>query len=290
MAGLSGLPAPDGWFKPSGASRDPDAASSASRPDAPSAIARPWEPPSGSSNGEWAAPPLDNGPDPSAAPPEPEGPGGLIDEVPWGAGPGASAAPSADRMPAPVVPPPPALGPDEDGLTVKRVDPVAGPESPTDPIGPDVPALICPAGHVNSPREVTCRLCGAALPPDPVIVARPVLGVLRLSTGDVVTLDRDVVLGRHPPADLTGANGEGGPHVVRLPSPDGVISRTHLRVTLSGWQVLVTDLNSTNGTRVTLPGSDPEQLPPGIPVPIRAGSVVTLAEGVDFRFEDAAVS
>jgi FHA domain len=290
VAGISGLPAPDGWFKPSGASRGPDAASSASRPDAPSAIARPWEPPSGSSNGEWAAPPLDNGPDPSAAPPEPEGPGGLIDEVPWGAGPGAPAAPSADRMPAPVVPPPPALGPDEDGLTVKRVDPVAGPESPTDPIGPDVPALICPAGHVNSPREVTCRLCGAALPPDPVIVARPVLGVLRLSTGDVVTLDRDVVLGRHPPDDFTGANGEGRPHMVRLPSPDGVISRTHLRVTLSGWQVLVTDLNSTNGTRVTLPGSDPEQLPPGIPVPIRAGTVVTLAEGVDFRFEDAAVS
>jgi FHA domain len=290
VAGISGVSAPDGWFKPSGASRDPDAASSASGPDSASAIARPWEPPSGSSNGEWAAPPPDNGPDPSAAPPEPEGPGGLIDEVPWGAGPGAPAAPSAGRMPAPVVPPPPALGPDEDGLTVKRADPVAGPESPTDPIGPDVPALICPAGHVNSPREVTCRLCGAPLPPDPVIVARPVLGVLRLSTGDVVTLDRDVVLGRHPPADFTGANGEGGPHLVRLPSPDGVISRTHLRVTLSGWQVLVTDLNSTNGTRVTLPGSDPEQLPPGIPVPIRAGTVVTLAEGVDFRFEDAAVS
>jgi hypothetical protein len=290
VAGISGVSAPDGWFKPSGASRDPDAASSGSRPDAPSASARPWEPPSGSSNGEWAAPPLDNGPDPSAAPPEPEGAGGLIDEVPWGAGPGASAAPSAGRMPAPVVAPPPALGPDEDGLTVKRADPVAGPESPKDPVGPDVPALICPAGHVNSPREVTCRLCGAALPPDPVIVARPVLGVLRLSTGDVVTLDRDVVLGRHPPADPAGANGEGGPHLVRLPSPDGVISRTHLRVTLSGWQVLVTDLNSTNGTRVTLPGSDPEQLPPGIPVPIRAGTVVTLAEGVDFRFEDAAVS
>jgi hypothetical protein len=290
VAGISGLPAPDGWFRPSGASRDPDAVSSASRPDAPSAIARPWEPPSGSSNGEWAAPSLDNGPDPSAAPPEPEDAGGLIDEVPWGAGPGASAAPSADRMPAPAVPPPSALGLDEDGLTVKRADPVARPESPTDPIGPDVPALICPAGHVNSPREVTCRLCGAALPPDPVIVARPVLGVLRLSTGDVVTLDRDVVLGRHPPADPAGANGEGGPHMVRLPSPDGVISRTHLRVTLSGWQVLVTDLNSTNGTRVTLPGSDPEQLPPGVPVPIRAGTVVTLAEGVDFRFEDAAVS
>jgi FHA domain len=287
VAGGAGLPAPDGWFQPSGGSRDPDAASSAPRPDAPPAIARPWEPPSGSSNGQWAAPPLDSGSGPSAAPPEPEGPGGLIDPGPWGAGPGA---PLADRMPAPVVPPPSAQGPDEDGLTVNRADPVARPESTPDRIGPDVPALICPAGHVNPPSEAACRQCGAALPLDPVIVARPVLGVLRLSTGDVVTLDRDVVLGRNPPADVTGANGEGRPHAVRLPSADGVISRAHLRVTLSGWHVLVTDLNSTNGTRVTLPGRDSEQLPPGVPVPIRPGTVVALAEGVDFRFEDAGVS
>jgi pSer/pThr/pTyr-binding forkhead associated (FHA) protein len=109
--------------------------------------------------------------------------------------------------------------------------------------------------------------------------------VLRLSTGDVLTLDRDVVLGRNPPADFTGTNGEDRPHVVRLASADGEISRAHLRVTLTGWHVLVTDLNSTNGTRITLPGRDPEQLPPGVPVPIRPGTVIALAEGVDFRFE-----
>ncbi len=272
-------PAPDGWFQPSGASRDPDAASSGPSPDAQPAIARPWDPPSGSSNGQWAASPLDGGPEPGAAPPETEGPGGLIDAASWGAEPGA-----------PADPPPPDPGPDEDGLTVKSADPVARSESPPDRIGPDVPALICPTGHVNPPSEAACRQCGAALPADPVVVARPVLGVLRLSTGDVLTLDRDVVLGRNPPADLTGENGDGRAHVVRLPSADGEISRAHLRVTLSGWQVLVTDLNSTNGTRVTLPGRDPEQLPPGVPVPISPGTVIALAEGVNFRFEDAGVS
>ena len=277
-------PATDGWFQPSGGSRDPDAASSAPGPDAPP-IARPWEPPSGSSNGHWATPPLDSGPDPAAAPPVPEGPDRLIDAVSWGAGPGAPGPPPAHHKPALVVAPPPARGPDEDGLTVKRADPVARPEPPPDRIGPPVPALICPAGHVNPPSEAACRQCGAALPPDPVIVPRPVLGVLRLSTGDVVTLDRDVILGRNPPADFTGSNGEDRPHVVRLPSADGVISRTHLRVTLTGWHVLVTDLNSTNGTMVTLPGRDPEQLPPGVPVPIRPGTVIALAEGVDFRLE-----
>jgi hypothetical protein len=284
VAGIPGPPATDGWFQPSGGSRDPDAASSAPGPDAPP-IARPWEPPSGSSNGHWATPRLDSGPDPTAAPPGPEGLGGLIDAVSWGAGPGAPGPPPAHHKPALVVAPPPARGPDEDGLTVKRGDPVARPEPPPDRIGPPVPALICPAGHVNPPSEAACRQCGAALPPDPVIVPRPVLGVLRLSTGDVVTLDRDVILGRNPPADFTGSNGEDRPHVVRLPSADGVISRTHLRVTLTGWHVLVTDLNSTNGTMVTLPGRDPEQLPPGVPVPIRPGTVIALAEGLDFRLE-----
>jgi len=285
VAGLPDPPATDGWFQPSGVSHDSAAPSSASERDAPPPIVGPWEPPSGSSNGQWATPPLDSEPNPTAAPPGPEGGDGLIDPVSWGAGPGAPAAPLPHRKPTLVVAPPPAPGPEEDGLTVKRADPVPQPESPPDRIGPDVPALICPTGHVNPPSEAACRQCGAALPPDPVMVARPLLGVLRLSTGDVLTLDRDIVLGRNPPADSTGANGEDRPHVVRLPSADGVISRTHLRVTLTGWHVLVTDLNSTNGTRVTMPGRDPEQLPPGVPVPIRPGTVVALAEGVDFRFE-----
>jgi pSer/pThr/pTyr-binding forkhead associated (FHA) protein len=73
--------------------------------------------------------------------------------------------------------------------------------------------------------------------------------------------------------------------VVKLPSADGYISRTHLKVTLDGWHVLVTDLKSTNGTLVTLPGRDPQQLRPGEPVPIQPGTVVTLADGIDFRYE-----
>ena len=196
--------------------------------------------------------------------------GGLIDAMPWGPGPAA----------------PDETG--ETGFTVKRGN-LPGPATwaapPPDKIGPAVPALICPAGHVNPPSEARCRRCGAALPPDPVVVPRPVLGVLRLSVGDMISLDRDVVMGRNPKPDFPGADGEERPHVVRLPSLDGDISRTHLRVTLDGWHVLVTDLNSTNGTLVTLPGREPEQLRPGQPMPIKPGTVVTLADGIDFRYE-----
>ncbi len=94
---VPGPPAPDGWFQPAGASHDSAAPSSAPGPDTPPPIAGPWDPPSGSSNGNWATPPPDGGPDPTAAPPVPEGADGLSDAVSWGAGPGAPAAPLPQR-------------------------------------------------------------------------------------------------------------------------------------------------------------------------------------------------
>ena len=158
---------------------------------------------------------------------------------------------------------------------------------PPDRIGPVIPALLCPNGHVNPPSGTVCRRCGASLPPDTVLVPRPALGVLRLSFGDTITLDRGVVMGRNPRADCpTGSTGE-RPHVVKLPSGDGDISRTHLQVTLDGWHVLVTDLNSTNGTLVTPPGRETQQLRPGEPTPIEPGTVVSLAQGIEFRYEVA---
>ena len=189
------------------------------------------------------------------------------------------------QFPAPL----PESGPEASGATVKRSELLELVTTTTlpDRIGPVVPALLCPNGHVNPPSGAACRRCGAPLPHDPVPVPRPVLGVLRLSVGDVITLDRGVLMGRNPRTDFAGTDGEERPHVVKLPSADGDISRTHLRVTLDGWHVLVTDLNSTNGTLVTLPGRDPQQLRPGEPVPIQPGTVVTLADGIDFRYEVA---
>ena len=220
-------------------------------------------------------------PPPAAQPgPPPGGPwsGGLIDAPPWLSGPAAPYLPASPRA---------GSVPGEAGATVKReeLSALSAATALPDRIGPVVPALLCPGGHVNPPNGAACRRCGARLPHDPVLVPRPVLGVLRLSFGDVIMLDRDVLMGRNPRTDFSGTDGEERPHVVRLPSADGDISRTHLRVTLDGWHVLVTDLNSTNGTLVTLPGRDPQQLRPGEPMPIQPGTVVTLADGIDFRYE-----
>jgi len=228
--------------------------------------------------------------------------GGLpVGAVPAGtapAGPGPAEppyqppAPQAEPAPNPAPAPYTLPGPAESGAAVQASQPQEPVERTLSPdrIGPVVPALLCPNGHVNPPGGGVCRRCGAPLPHDPVPVPRPVLGVLRLSLGDVITLDRGVLMGRNPRTDFAGADGFGSaggerPHVVKLPTGDGDISRTHLRVTLDGWHVLVTDLNSTNGTLVTLPGRETLQLRPGEPLPIQPGTVVTLADGIDFRYE-----
>jgi hypothetical protein len=109
---------------------------------------------------------------------------------------------------------------------------------------------------------------------------RPVLGALRLSTGDVVTLDRGVVLGRAPEA----GDGE-RPHLVKVLSPSGDISRVHLEVVLEGWHVLVRDLGSTNGSTVSVPGEAPVRVRAHELVAIEPGTEVSLADEVSFRFE-----
>jgi hypothetical protein len=122
------------------------------------------------------------------------------------------------------------------------------------------------------------------LPPQqPVELPRPQLGVLRLSNGDTVALDRAAILGRNPrlPAGYAGEQ----PNLVRLSDPGKDISSQHLEVTLDYWHVLVTDLGSTNGTEVILPGQMPITLRANDPMTIEPGTRVVLAGVFDFVFE-----
>ena len=146
-------------------------------------------------------------------------------------------------------------------------------------------AVLCPAGHPSPPHAASCRSCGRDIPPQqPFQTPRPSLGVLRLASGDVVSLDRGVLLGRSPKvnADLPVAD---RPHLVRVASPENDISRNHVEVVLDGWHVLVRDLGSTNGTTVALPGQVPVRLRPGDQQVIEPGTIVTMADEVSVTFE-----
>lgn len=153
------------------------------------------------------------------------------------------------------------------------------------PVGPMVLAVTCLQGHPNPPDVTHCRVCRDAVPEQQAqMTARPSLGVLHLSTGESVTLDRDVRLGRAPKA---GEDAAEEPHLIRISSPENEISRTHAEVVLDGWRVLVRDLGSTNGTFVTPPGGTPEELHSGQELAIGPGATITLADRVSLVLEVA---
>lgn len=224
-------------------------------------------------------------PDPVAAPPAPAGTG-LITAVPWAVVPGHPVAPAA--APRRTVDGPRATEVDRAGAvedddpqvtTVRRRGPAQ-----TMPAGPTVSAVDCPAGHPNPAGAIACRVCGATVAHQVARdIPRPILGTLRLSSGDVIALDRGVLLGRAP--DPPAGSPREQPHIVRLPSPDNDISRNHVEVRLDGWQVSVVDLGSTNGTYVALPGREFVRLPAHGEQTMEPGTVVSLSEKASFTFE-----
>jgi hypothetical protein len=140
-------------------------------------------------------------------------------------------------------------------------------------------AVLCQNGHANPPNSISCRVCDSALARKvPQFVAGPVLAVLRASDGSTAEVDRPVLIGRAPSADRSSSR---SPRLMTVASPNYDISRTHLEVAPQGWQVVVTDLNSTNGTVLVRPGAvDRQQLVPGEPVTAQLGSVIELGDGV----------
>jgi hypothetical protein len=172
---------------------------------------------------------------------------------------------------------------DTDGRTTNRAAILAAMADAAALAGPTVLAGRCPNGHLSPAHAAKCRVCATAMPAqDAVEIPRPALGVLRLSTGDVVTLDRGILLGRSPDAPTDASE---RPHLVRIVSPENDVSRNHAEILLDGWHVYARDLGSTNGTTVTLPGQAPIRLRHNDLQLLENGAVVTLAEEVSCTFE-----
>lgn len=188
--------------------------------------------------------------------------------------------PATASYPAPEATPRPDTGPVE--VTTAR----GGlPRADEDLDRPVVLAVLCPAGHHSAPHAGRCRQCGREIPPQqPAPVPRPPLGVLRISTGGVVPLDRGVLLGRSPRVNEELPPSQ-RPHLIRVGGADRDISRNHAEVVLEGWHVLVRDLGSTNGTTVALPGEEPVRLRPTEDQGIEPGTVITLADEVSLTYE-----
>jgi hypothetical protein len=152
---------------------------------------------------------------------------------------------------------------------------------------PLVYGVDCKNDHFNDPRVPYCAVCGIALVQRTLVPykgPRPSLGVLILDDGTALPLETDYLLGRDPERAPEVAGGSARP--AKVTSPDGSVSRRHLRVALDGWDVNLVDLGSVNGTQIQPPG-DPNfyDIPPNEPVTIAPGTTVRVGVSRTLRFE-----
>ncbi|MGN7950445.1 FHA domain-containing protein [Microbacterium sp. 22215] len=142
-------------------------------------------------------------------------------------------------------------------------------------------------GATISAAEARALRKDSPVSPDAPTEALPVAaggGRIRVSTGQVVTLDRTVIIGRRPRS--TRASGANLPHLVAVESPQQDISRSHLEVRPEGDTVVVIDLHTTNGSTLLRSGADPVRLHPGEQTIVLSGDVIDLGDGVTVAFED----
>jgi hypothetical protein len=232
----------------------------------------------------------------------------LIDSVPWLRS-SASSEASEPAAPArqftsspPAVQAPEENDPDHDGQTIMKSSVAAdvpegmaadgsstGTATGQDgagnrATGPSVLARVCGQGHANPPTYPQCASCGLALSGDAVQVPRPRLGRMRISTGELIDLDKSLIIGRQP--SVSRVQGGTMPRLVQVESPGGDISRSHVEVRLEGWHVMLCDLKATNGTVLIREGQAPRRLAQNEMAILLDGDIAELGDDISLRFEE----
>jgi hypothetical protein len=158
-------------------------------------------------------------------------------------------------------------------------------ESPMLALMPEAPTHEEPeASHEDEPvRGAPAVAALPALEPDQgagvdertrVVPRRARPGVWRLSWGETEHVDvgGPMVFGRdpEPPAGFPDAL------AVRVESDESSVSKTHAEVHLDGGKLQVTDLGSTNGTRVVAVDGAVVECPPNVSTPVPDGGEIEL--------------
>ncbi len=274
---------------------------------APAASAAPAPPPSGttmvrlpSPNGRAPLPPPPPRPPavptPPAGAPEPAGHGHAGPEhhehavpAPVAAAPAAPAPPV--ELPAPkksalLFAQPAEAEPPREPLPIPGAEPASAPAPEPADERARVKGILCKNGHLNDPRAGFCALCGIRTTQQTAVLVegvRPPLGLLVFDDGATVSLDVDYLLGREPETDERVGSGQLRPLLVV--DQTGGVSRHHAEIRLDGWDVLLLDIGSANGTLVAPRGAPGwASLVPHQPVRLTAGMAVRMG-GRTFAFE-----
>lgn len=167
---------------------------------------------------------------------------------------------------------------------------IAAPRPPGRPTGDDLGdtvvrgAVPTPPPLVEPPAPDVRAVPTVVVPELPDLPERPTTPdppvpsfVVRLPDGAEVPVDTAVYIGRRPspPRIHTG----GAPRLVTLPSPGKELSATHLELRLVGDALVASDMRSTNGTVVHVPGSAPRTLIRGESAVVVPGTRIDLGEG-----------
>lgn len=160
--------------------------------------------------------------------------------------------------------------------------------APSDPgvQPPLVDGKHCVRNHFNHPLARYCVICGIDFHQQTVQVVkgqRPPLGILIFDDGAAFTLDADYIIGREPELDPDVVGRRARPLIVA--DPQRHLGRVHAEIQLQGWDVVITDRGSANGTFVFVPGSTGwAQLPARQPTLLGPGVHVALGSRT-FVFE-----
>jgi hypothetical protein len=157
------------------------------------------------------------------------------------------------------------VGDDFEETVVPPLHPLAEPAASATP---DTDATVVPP--TKGARPVRPALS------EPVVVAATFYQFRVGSRTEPITLDRPCFVGRRPssPRIISGA----APRLLRVPSPLKEVSATHLELRQMGSSVIVTDLRSTNGSVVMVPGSVPRKLRQGESVVVSPGTLVDIGD------------
>ena len=107
------------------------------------------------------------------------------------------------------------------------------------------------------------------------------VALVRASHGEARELRTHILVGRAP--DQRKA--PDGAEVFRVPSPSSDISRNHLLITAEPGGVRVTDMNSTNGTRVVPPRDQAFVIAQGRSARVELGTILDLGDEMSLRIE-----
>lgn len=149
------------------------------------------------------------------------------------------------------------------------------------PPAPDLDDTIVGAPITEAPvaAPVATSPHDTAPMPDTVVAEprTPHYGFRVGENGRTVLLDVAVYIGRAPgsPRIQNGVL----PRLVKVPSPRGEVSSTHLEIRQLANSIIVTDLRSTNGSTVSVPGSVPRSLRQGEAMVVTPGTLVDIGDG-----------